>query len=67
MMKYAKNVAEWAHREGVKEVIVLSGLDSGKRQRHEMDLYVLKHPIANSNHVFMLLQFGHSYILCVTS
>jgi proteasome assembly chaperone 2 len=38
MMKYAKNMAAWAACEGIKEVIVLSGLDSGKRQRHDMDL-----------------------------
>jgi predicted ATP-grasp superfamily ATP-dependent carboligase len=45
MMKYAKNMAAWAACEGIKEVIVLSGLDSGKRQRHDMDLYVVLHSV----------------------
>lgn len=40
MMKYARNVANWAAQEGVKEVIILSGLDSGKRQRNEINVYV---------------------------
>ena len=39
MMKYARNVANWAAQEGV-EVIILSGLDSGKRQRNEINVYV---------------------------
>jgi len=38
MMKYARNVANWAAQEGVKEVIILSGLDSGKRQRNEINV-----------------------------
>jgi predicted ATP-grasp superfamily ATP-dependent carboligase len=45
MMKYAKNMAAWAACEGIKEVIVLSGLDSGKRQHHDMDLYVVLHSV----------------------
>lgn len=40
MMKFAKNLATWAGQEGVKEVIILSGLDSGKVQRSETNVYV---------------------------
>lgn len=40
MMKFAKNLATWAAHEGVKEVIILSGLDSGKIQRSENNVYV---------------------------
>jgi len=40
MMKFSKNLAAWAAQEGVKEVIILSGLDSGKVQRSETNVYV---------------------------
>jgi len=40
MMKYSKNLAAWAAQEGVNEVIILSGLDSGKVQRNETNVYV---------------------------
>lgn len=39
-MKFAKNFASWAAHEGVKEVVILSGLDSGKVQRSETLVYV---------------------------
>lgn len=41
MMKFSKNLATWAAQEGVKEVIILSGLDSGKVQRSETNAYVM--------------------------
>ncbi|KAL3675488.1 hypothetical protein R1sor_025436 [Riccia sorocarpa] len=36
IVEYAKHVAEWAETIGVKEVLILSGIDSGKRERKEM-------------------------------
>ncbi|BBN12259.1 proteasome assembly chaperone 2 [Marchantia polymorpha subsp. ruderalis] len=36
MVEYAKHLAEWAESVGVKEVVILSGLNSGKRDRKEM-------------------------------
>ncbi|KAG0628079.1 hypothetical protein M758_2G248200 [Ceratodon purpureus] len=38
MMKFSKNLAIWAAQEGVREVIILSGLDSGKVQRSETNV-----------------------------
>ncbi|KAL2623415.1 hypothetical protein R1flu_003620 [Riccia fluitans] len=36
MVEYAKHVAEWAETSGVKEVLILAGINSGKRERKEM-------------------------------
>ncbi|XP_024368227.1 uncharacterized protein [Physcomitrium patens] len=43
MMKFSKNLATWAAQEGVKEVIILSGLDSGKVQRSETNAMQLQY------------------------
>eukprot|EP00249_Psilotum_nudum_P010832 c22798_g1_i1 orf=199-1044(+) len=37
MLKFAKNLALWAYNSGIKEVVILSGLDSGKASRHAIE------------------------------
>lgn len=36
MVEFAEHIAAWAEDSGVKEIVILSGVDSARRQRREM-------------------------------
>ena len=40
MLKFAKNLAAWATTNNTKEVIILSGVDAGKRPMQDVGRYV---------------------------
>lgn len=63
MVEYAKHLAEWAESVGVKEVVILSGLNSGKRDRKEMmEGYAKLTLLQNCRYIFISSSVSFDFV-----